>query len=386
MLLFPKISDDNRRSGNAAGCFPIREPDHRDLKPDNLMLVADPIAPGGERVKILDFGIAKLPRPVDKPSEDETDNKLVLGTPTYMSPEQCKGAGGVDAKTDVYSLGCVLYEVLAGHPPFVAESQAQILGMQVFKQPPPLASQAPKIPPAVEELVHLLLTKDKEQRPSMSEAADGLGRLLSKLSGAGPVIRSRVPGSTDPNAARTFLPQYLTTMIGQWIHPSDIRHSQQRKWLIVCGAGILLLTVGVNLWLRSAKEGAAGKTTAPQQSVGTPPAAAPPQRMVRWLIQTVPSGATVLDAEDHTLGVTPWINERPSESGTTTLRIRRSGYIEETVTLDRGTNFSDKFTLTRSAPAAPRRESPRPPAAATETAKSARRQTPSSPKRIGYED
>jgi len=80
---------------------------HRDLKPDNLMLVADPIAPGGERVKILDFGIAKLTKAIDRGSV-KTDTLAVMGTPMYMSPEQCAGAGGVDAKTDVYSLGCVL--------------------------------------------------------------------------------------------------------------------------------------------------------------------------------------------------------------------------------------------------------------------------------------
>jgi len=80
---------------------------HRDLKPDNLMLVPDPVAPGGERVKLLDFGIAKLLKAADS-NAPKTNTLAVMGTPMYMSPEQCAGAGGVDAKTDVYSLGCLL--------------------------------------------------------------------------------------------------------------------------------------------------------------------------------------------------------------------------------------------------------------------------------------
>ena len=171
---------------------------HRDLKPDNLMLVADPVAPGGERVKILDFGIAKLTKARDR-SAVKTDTQAVIGTPMYMSPEQCKGAGGVDAKTDVYSLGCVLYEMLAGRPPFVGEGGGQLIGMHLFQTPPQLTSLVPKIPVPIAELVHRLLTRDKEQRPSMSEACDGIGRVLSKLPRGGSVVRSRPPTSTDPD-------------------------------------------------------------------------------------------------------------------------------------------------------------------------------------------
>lgn len=186
---------------------------HRDLKPDNLMLVADPIAPGGERVKVLDFGIAKLTGAADH-GVAKTDTRAVMGTPVYMSPEQCGGAGGVDAKTDVYSLGCVLYEALAGRPPFVAEGAGQLIGMHLFQTPPSLISLAPKVPPQVAELVHHLLTKDKAQRPSMSDAADEIGQLLSKMSGGGAVVRSRSSASTDPDATRPseILPRPFTTL------------------------------------------------------------------------------------------------------------------------------------------------------------------------------
>lgn len=83
---------------------------HRDLKPENVMLVRDPAVPGGERVKLVDFGIAK----VAAFSGEKTNSAMLMGTPLYMSPEQCRGAGKVDAKTDVHSLGIMLYE--SQHP------------------------------------------------------------------------------------------------------------------------------------------------------------------------------------------------------------------------------------------------------------------------------
>lgn len=218
---------------------------HRDIKPDNLMLIADAVASGGERVKLLDFGIAKLTNESDKGGV-KTATQTVMGTPSYMSPEQCAGAGGVDAKTDVYALGCVLYEVFAGRPPFVAEGSGQIMGMHLFQSPPSLSSLAPKTPASIVDLVHRLLTKDKAKRPSMSEAADDIRKLLSKQPGGGSVERSRHPGGTDPNAAQTtVLPQQGTTLgrsIGQQV-PGSARRSMLFGVSAVCLLGIGMLVV-----------------------------------------------------------------------------------------------------------------------------------------------
>ena len=159
---------------------------HRDLKPENLMLVADPVAPGGERAKVLDFGIAKTTHELER-GNVYTHEQMVLGTPMYMSPEQCAGAGGVDAKTDVYSLGCVMYEMLSGRPPFLAMGAGQLIGMHLFKDPQPLLLLLPELEPAVAHLVHSMMIKDKTRRPSMEEVADAIEQQLAAL----PVSRTR---------------------------------------------------------------------------------------------------------------------------------------------------------------------------------------------------
>jgi serine/threonine protein kinase len=91
---------------------------HRDLKPDNIFLVRDPDMLGGLRPKILDFGIAKVTEAQRIGGVSKTRTGAVLGTPTYMSPEQCRGTGEIDARSDLYAVGCILYEMLVGRPPF----------------------------------------------------------------------------------------------------------------------------------------------------------------------------------------------------------------------------------------------------------------------------
>src|SRR5690606_1749567 len=99
---------------------------HRDLKPDNVYVVPDEAMARGERTKILDFGIAKL-QGKDLASGLQTETGRLMGTPYYMSPEQCRGAGGIDHRTDIYSLGCVLYQMLCGKPPFAMEGSGEVL-------------------------------------------------------------------------------------------------------------------------------------------------------------------------------------------------------------------------------------------------------------------
>jgi serine/threonine-protein kinase len=108
---------------------------HRDLKPDNVMIVPDAVAPGGERTKLLDFGIAKLAEEA-QPGRPRTRVDAVMGTPHYIAPEQCRKANAVDDKADVYSLGVMLYQMLCGRLPFDGEGAGEILAKHLYEQPP----------------------------------------------------------------------------------------------------------------------------------------------------------------------------------------------------------------------------------------------------------
>jgi serine/threonine protein kinase len=139
---------------------------HRDLKPDNIMLVTR----GRERdfVKLLDFGIAKLTG--DQPGSRRTRTGIVMGTPAYMSPEQCEGRGNVDHRTDIYALGIVIYEMITGRVPFVGDGYGEILVQHLTQMPVPPSTIRGVIPPHVEAIVMKALNKRPEDRyPTMDE-------------------------------------------------------------------------------------------------------------------------------------------------------------------------------------------------------------------------
>ncbi|MDQ3370290.1 MAG: serine/threonine protein kinase, partial [Myxococcota bacterium] len=132
---------------------------HRDLKPDNIFILPDPEQ--GERTKILDFGIAKLTDLGLAGSTTKTGS--VMGTPTYMSPEQCRGTGTVDHRADLYSIGCMLYELVAGRPPFINDGAGELIGSHLFVEPEP-PSRHVAISQELEALIMSLLSKRPEQR------------------------------------------------------------------------------------------------------------------------------------------------------------------------------------------------------------------------------
>ena len=154
---------------------------HRDMKPDNVMVVGEPSSSSGERVKILDFGIAKL-RDAGANGQTQTRDGL-LGTPTYMSPEQCNGASTIDSKTDVYSVGIMLYRIVAKRPPFMAEGTGAVIAMHLMQEPPPLKDLAPWVQPELAAFIHSLLVKNREQRPTMPQVAATLASLAKSLEG-----------------------------------------------------------------------------------------------------------------------------------------------------------------------------------------------------------
>jgi len=166
---------------------------HRDLKPDNVFLS---IGNTDGRVvpKVLDFGIAKL---AERGSATHTRTGAVLGTPAYMSPEQCRGGSKVvDGRSDVYSLGCILYEMLCGTPPFVRDGMGDLIVAHVSEAPEPPHVRVPTIPPAIDALVMQMLAKPPIERPQTMDAVSGaLADCLVALNVRAPLaeIRPRRP-------------------------------------------------------------------------------------------------------------------------------------------------------------------------------------------------
>jgi len=136
---------------------------HRDLKPDNLYIIADPHDTERERIKVLDFGIAKLQT---GPSSDsvKTRTGTLMGTPIYMSPEQCRGTRAVDHRSDMYSLGVILFEMLVGHPPFVSEGFGELVNMHLNVPPPSPRASRHDIPEALDAIVLKMLAKNPDER------------------------------------------------------------------------------------------------------------------------------------------------------------------------------------------------------------------------------
>jgi serine/threonine protein kinase len=163
-----------RQVANALGAAHALGIIHRDLKPDNVFLVKDPEVAGGERVKLLDFGIAKLA--TDTAGVSATVTGAILGTPHYMSPEQCEGSRVVDARTDLYSLGCMLFQMLTGQLPFDSPGIGGLIGMHLHVPPPLLRSRLPVASAELEAVVARLLAKPVDERFQSAEAvANALG-------------------------------------------------------------------------------------------------------------------------------------------------------------------------------------------------------------------
>lgn len=170
---------------------------HRDLKPDNIFLCPDPEQPGGERPKLLDFGIAKLSDIGALGGSGATRTGMVMGTPTYMAPEQCSGAGAIDHRADLYALGCIFYEMVCGVPPFEAEGAGALLGMHLYVEPKPPTSHEPSISSAAESLILSLLKKDPAQRP---QTAHELAHRFAVLAQSAGWLGDNAPNAVVPEA------------------------------------------------------------------------------------------------------------------------------------------------------------------------------------------
>jgi len=193
---------------------------HRDLKPDNIFLIER----GGRRdfVKLLDFGVAKLTNDeLDQASTHKTSAGLVVGTPDYMSPEQAYGQT-VDQRCDVYALGVILFEMVAGRRPFLARTAREVMVQHMTVEPPRPSQLNPDygLPAELEDLILACLRKDPQDRPaSIKDVEQQLAAILE-----------RVPRSSDTR-------QRAVT-----------RHGRRRSWLAAVGVSLLVASGGVFAW------------------------------------------------------------------------------------------------------------------------------------------
>jgi len=169
---------------------------HRDLKSDNIMLLSS----AGDYAKVLDFGIAKIKEPEGEYDPGLTAPNLVIGTPQYMSPEQCSQSGEIDARSDIYSFGVILYEMLVGHVPFTGESSTVIMLKHLQEGAPSVLDERSDLPGAVGRVISRALAKAPENRYQTIE------ELVEDLTlAAGMQVNTQAPVLT-PQTNRIIVP------------------------------------------------------------------------------------------------------------------------------------------------------------------------------------
>ncbi|HLK90431.1 MAG TPA: serine/threonine-protein kinase, partial [Polyangia bacterium] len=357
---------------------------HRDLKPDNLYVVPDPHEPERERIKVLDFGIAKLQMSANDSVKTRTGT--LMGTPIYMSPEQCRGTKTVDHRSDIYSLGIIFFEMLCGQPPFVSEGFGELVNMHLNVAAPAPSSQNPSVPPAIDAVVLKMLAKNPDER-----YAD-MGELQTALKSSGGtqfIVRGTQSSSPDlagpnPNKGQTITAvtgnqklrdTTFSTGVGERVEVAG--GSKKGKAVAVfvvaaalAGAGVFIFRDGekVGLQREEAVHPAVQSPKIPaDQSDRSAPApkvdppavkpAAPTTVTVR--VESDPAGASVLDdASGGTLGVTPLVLHRP-RGGSLKVRIEKEGYAPNAHALSLDDDQTIELTLEhKQAPRPPRTHKP----------------------------
>jgi serine/threonine protein kinase len=241
---------------------------HRDIKPDNIVVDA---RGDGLSVKVLDFGIAKL-RDLSATATNLTQTGSVVGTPNYMSPEQCLGEE-LDHRSDIYSLGIVLYESLTGIVPFNSPTSAAIVVQQVTQPPPPLRSINISISPMVESVVMRALQKKREDRPqtalalarefsaAVRGAAFGVSNTGSVLNaptaggaaaGLAPTVQMSAPVMSSGSVTPVSLQTPVAGQLRQWPDSAIAAPSRKRRLsIIIAVAAVALAAVGAIFYMNA---------------------------------------------------------------------------------------------------------------------------------------
>ncbi|MHB8872874.1 MAG: serine/threonine-protein kinase [Myxococcaceae bacterium] len=298
---------------------------HRDLKPANVMIINEDTE--RDQVKVLDFGLVKSFLPEDRPAPDETELTqagVLLGSPMYMAPEQAKNQS--DPRSDVYSLGVVLFQMIAGRAPFVGKESIEVIVKHLREKPPALSSLAPGVPPEVEAVVMRCLEKDPEHRyQSMDALLEAMreAALAAGLSGAFSSARSQVMSDARvPLSPSREVPAEVTRSEGSAPLSSGtiaLPFSRRFKLLAGISAAALLLIGGlaVAILTRVREVPAPEPVAVPGPKLPLPvpvkPPQVPPPAPVRFQVTSLPPGARVSFA-GRDLGPTPLSFEVPSGS------------------------------------------------------------------------
>jgi len=381
---------------------------HRDLKPHNVLLFTTPA--GRLQVKLLDFGVAKILNAGDLSQSVKTRTGSLMGTPLYMSPEQCKGAGDIDHRTDIYSLGVMLYEALAGRPPFVAQGVGELFALHMLQQPPPLTEFAPDTPPSMAAAVMRALAKNPADRFASMEdlrqamladaapvPAAGHTRSYASSSRASAGSKSGArPGATlvAPGHAATTLSAAPGEVDGDFAPPKKNRVGLIIAAVVLAGAGAgSYVVLGQKGGKSSGKDGDPAATS---QNGGTtePPGASKPEPPAAALAKTVtirfeaePAGTHVFRVtDDKDLGAVPLQLKLPRGGNKPDYVLRHEGYEDRSLTADLTADQTLRATLDKVAPPpvpVPSSTPPEPVKAADKAEPGARKPTPtsSSPKR-----
>ena len=200
---------------------------HRDIKPGNIMLTRE-----GE-VKVMDFGIART-----STGDTLTQTAAVLGTASYLSPEQAQGLP-VDTRSDIYSLGCVLYEMLTGRAPFIGDSPVAIAYMHVKEDPVPPSRLNPDVPPTLDAVVLKAMAKNPANR---YETAEELRADLERARRGLPTLATPLMGDATEVVTGPVGPGETAVMTGV---PPDEQEGRRRGWLIALGVILALAALGL---------------------------------------------------------------------------------------------------------------------------------------------